>query len=125
MKRWLRFSAVGILGSGIQLGALAILLRFHIHYLIATALAIETALLHNFAWHRVWTWAGMQGSLWRFHLSNGLISLLSNLLLMRLFTGQLGWPPVPSNLFAIALTSLLNFAMASRWVFGGYHVRQE
>jgi putative flippase GtrA len=36
---------------------------------------------------------------------------------MRLMSGALGWPPVPSNLVAIALTSLLNFAMASRWVF--------
>ncbi len=130
MKRWLRFNAVGILGAGIQLAVLTVIVRLHIHYLIATAIAIETALLHNYAWHRRWTWgseirAGRTGSLWRFHTSNGLTSLISNLLLMRLFTGALAFPPVLSNLAAITLTSFLNYALASRWVFAqpGYHVK--
>ncbi len=123
MKHWLRFNAVGILGAGIQLAVLALMLRLHIHYLVATAVAIELALLHNYAWHRRWTWAGRTGSLWRFHLSNGLISLVCNLLLMRLFTGALGLPPVPSNLVAITLTSFLNFAFAAKWVFA--HLQGE
>jgi putative flippase GtrA len=93
------------------------MLRLHIHYLVATVLAIEVALLHNYVWHRFWTWAGHGGSLWRFHLSNGLISFVSNLLLMRWFTGALHFPPVPSNLAAIAATSLLNYAFALKWVF--------
>jgi putative flippase GtrA len=47
---------------------------------------------------------------------------------MRLFTGAIGWLPVPSNLAAITVTSVLNFFMALRWVFApsaraGYHVR--
>ena len=119
MKRWLRFNAVGVMGAGVQLAALSLLLRLHVHYLIATAIAIETALLHNFVWHRWWTWADRRGSLWRFHISNGLLSLVSSLLLLRLFTGALGLPPVPSNLVAITLTSFLNFALASRWVYHG------
>jgi putative flippase GtrA len=123
-----RFNLVGIMGAGVQLGALALLLRLHIHYLVATAIALETAVLHNYVWHRRWTWSGERGSLRRFHLSNGLISLCSNLLLMRLFAGAMRLPPVPSNLAAITITSLLNFFMASRWVFApsaraGYHVR--
>jgi putative flippase GtrA len=117
MKRWLRFNAVGILGAGIQLAVLDVMLHFHVHYLLATAVAIEIALLHNYTWYRRWTWAGRAGSLWRFHASNGLISLVSNLLLMRLFTGAMGLPPVPSNLAAITLTSFLNYALASTWVF--------
>ena len=133
MKRWLRFNAVGILGAGIQLALLALMVRLHIHYLIATAIAIEIALLHNYAWHRRWTWgsdtrAGRPGSIWRFHASNGLISLICNLLLMRLFTGAMAFPPVPSNLAAITLTSFLNYALASKWVFAhleqpGYDVK--
>jgi putative flippase GtrA len=121
MRRWFRFNAVGILGAGVQLGMLALLLRIHVQYLVATAIALETALLHNYVWHRRWTWPDEKrdktGSLWRFHVSNGLVSLASNLLLMRLFTGAMALPPVPSNLAAIALTSLLNYAIASRWVF--------
>ena len=127
MKRWMRFNAVGVIGAGVQLGVLALLVRLHVQYLVATAMAIEVALLHNYVWHCRWTWAGEGGRLWRFHLSNGLISLCSNLLLMRLFTGAMGWLPVPANLTAITITSLLNFLLASRWVFAsapraGYHV---
>jgi putative flippase GtrA len=127
VKRWLQFNAIGVIGTGVQLGVLELLLRLHVQYLVATAIATEVALLHNYVWHCRWTWTGEGGSLWRFHLSNGLISLCSNLLLMRLFTGAMGWPPIPSNLAAITITSLLNFFMASRWVFAsagrpGYHV---
>lgn len=122
MKRWLRFNAVGIMGAGIQLAALTLMLRFRfrVHYLVATALAIEAALLHNYIWHRLWTWAGQEGSLWRFHLSNGLISFVSNLLLMRWFAGSLHFPPVPSDLAAIVLTSFLNYFLALKWVFAQF-----
>ncbi len=117
MKRWIRFNAVGILGAGVQLAVLAVMLRLHVYYLVATVLAIEVALLHNYIWHRRWTWAGQGGSLLRFHLSNGLISFVSNLLLMRLFIGRLHLPPIPSNLGAIVLTSFLNYLFAAKWVF--------
>lgn len=93
------------------------MLRLRIHYLVATALAIEAAVLHNYTWHRLWTWAGQEGSLWRFHLSNGFISFVSNLLLMRWFAGSLHFPPVPSNLAAIVVTSFLNYFLALKWVF--------
>ncbi len=127
MKTWLRFNAVGIMGAGVQLAVLALLLRFRMNYLLATPLAIEAAVLHNYTWHCRWTWAGHRGGLWRFHLSNGLLAMISNLILMRIFAGAFGLPPVPSNLAAISLTSFANFALASRWVFAhragpGYHV---
>ena len=53
----------------------------------------------------------------RFHLANGLISVMSNLIWMRIFTGWLGVPPIPANLMAIALTSVVNFLFSERWVF--------
>ncbi len=84
--KWLKFNIVGIIGAGVQLASLALLLGFHVQYLVATAVGIELALLHNYAWHRRWTWGGetrKTGSFWRFHLSNGLLSLGCNLLLMR------------------------------------------
>jgi putative flippase GtrA len=117
MIRWVRFNAVGILGAGIQLAVLWLMLRLRVNYLVATAIALETAVLHNYVWHRLWTWRGQPGSLWRFHLSNGLGALVCNLALMRLFTGSMGFKPIPSNLAAIILTSFLNFALASKWVF--------
>ena len=96
---------------------LALLTKAHVYYLAATALAVEAAVLHNYFWHVKWTWAGRRGSLLRFHLANGLVSIASNLLLMRIFTGGFGWPVLPANLLAIALTSVLNFVVGDRWVF--------
>lgn len=88
-----------------------------VHYLIATALAVEAAILNNFFWHVRWTWRDRHPSLWRFHVANGGVSLISNLILMRLFTGWLGIPPEPANLLAIVLTSFVNFFLGDRWVF--------
>ena len=52
MTRWLKFNAVGVLGAGVQLCVLAALHRWGVHYLLATALAVESAVLHNYLWHR-------------------------------------------------------------------------
>ena len=119
-RRWLKFGAVGLVGVGVQLAVLALLTKCGVNYLVATALAVEIALLHNYAWHRRWTWAdrdASSGRLLRFHLANGLVSLVSNLIWMRVLTGALGVPAVPANLAAIGATSLLNFALGDRWVF--------
>jgi len=117
MVRWLKFNAVGLVGVAVQLCVLTLLVKLGVHYLVATALAVEAAVLQNYYWHTRWTWKGRAGSLWRFHLANGLISVVSNLLWMRLFTGWLEIPPVPANLMAIALTSVANFFFGDRWVF--------
>ena len=132
LLRWIKFNAVGILGAGVQLAILTLLVKLGLHYLVATAVAVETAVLHNYAWHVRWTWmdratfdsaelvrkgdAGC-GRLWRFHLANGLVSMCSNLALMRVFTGWLGMAVLPANLLAIGLTSILNFVLGDRWVF--------
>jgi putative flippase GtrA len=115
--RWVRFNAVGLMGVVVQLAGLALLTRLGMNYLIATGLAVEMAILHNYWWHKRWTWKGRASSLWRFQVSNGLLSLASNLVLMRVFTGWAGLPVVPANLLAIGCASLLNFWVSERWVF--------
>ncbi len=117
MKTWLRFNAVGVGGAALQVALLWSLQHSGVHYLLATAVAVEAALLHNFFWHVRWTWRDRQPSLLRFHLANGVVSIVSNLLWMRLFTGWLGMPVAPANALAIILTSLVNFALGERWVF--------
>ncbi|MEZ5353621.1 MAG: GtrA family protein [Bryobacteraceae bacterium] len=127
LTRWLKFNAVGAIGIGVQLAALALLTSgFGLHYLAATALAVEAAVIHNFVWHEYWTWRPADRSplqaarrLLRFNLTTGLVSILSNLFLMRLLVGWLGLPYLPANLIAIAVTNLANFAMAEYLVFGG------
>jgi putative flippase GtrA len=124
MLRFLRFNGVGILGFAVQLAVLGGLVRLGVHYLAATAVAVEVAVLHNFAWHERWTWRdrpACPGSrarrLWRFHASNGMISLAGNLVLMRVLVGVLGLPAIAANLLAVVLCSLLNFSASDRFVF--------
>ena len=124
LRRWLKFNAVGVMGIVVQLAALAFLKSLlHIQYLIATALAVEMAVLHNFAWHERWTWKertgkeGMFLRLLRFNLTTGGVSILSNLLLMRLLVGQFHLPLLVANLLSIGATSLANFALSELFVF--------
>ena len=102
MVRWIKFNVVGILGAGVQLAVLTLLVKLGLNYLVATVVAVETALLHNYVWHVRWTWKERRESrlaaLWRFQCSNGLVSILSNVVLMRVFTGWAGWPAAPANL---------------------------
>jgi putative flippase GtrA len=94
-------------------------------YLPATAIAVESAVLHNFVWHERWTWlertklntSGMLRRLFRFHVANGLISIAGNLLLMWLFVSRLHLHYFAANLIAIALCSILNFLASDRLVF--------
>ena len=55
--RWLKFNLVGALGIPVQMGAFAVFFSaLHLNYMVATALAVETAVLHNFVWHERYTW---------------------------------------------------------------------
>jgi putative flippase GtrA len=121
VKRFGRFGAVGVLGAAVQLAVLEALRRAGLHYLAATALAVEAALLHNFCWHLGWTWRDRAGGwprrLVRFHISNGLVSVVVNLALMRLLAGALGVPAVAANLMAIGAASVANFLAADYFVF--------
>jgi len=123
---WLRFNAVGLIGIGVQLLALTLLKSvLGLNYLAATVLAVEAAVLHNFVWHERWTWVertrlsegGVLGRLIRFHLSNGLISIGGNLLLMWLFVSRLHLHYFLANIVAIGTCSIVNFLASDHLVF--------
>ena len=44
LKRWLKFSMVGVMGVGVQLGVLATLTSLGLHYLVATVQAHRAGL---------------------------------------------------------------------------------
>lgn len=99
-------------------------MRLGAHYLAATAIAVELTVLHNFWWHERWTWRDRPADprirlhrLWRFHATNGLVSLIGNLVLMRLLVGLAGMPPLAANLLAVLTCSLINFTASDRLVF--------
>jgi putative flippase GtrA len=139
IARWGKFNLVGMVGMAVQLGALALLNHLAPgHYMLATAAAIEITLLHNFVWHLHFTWRdrfptlntksvfrmgrpgdrlALAGHLIRFHLSNGLISLVGNLALMPLLVESARIPVVAANAIAILCCSIVNFFLGDQWAF--------
>ena len=126
LLRWCKFNLVGGIGIAVQFTALFLLKEVvHFNYLAATAIAVETAVVHNFVWHERFTWvdrtkldrACCLRRFLRFNLSNGGVSILGNLALMRLLFGQAHLNYLLANLLAIALCSLANFLISEAWVF--------
>ena len=138
MSRAARFVGVGAAGFVLQALMLQVLVAAGLPYLLATALAVEGAILHNFVWHERWTWAdrvvthgaglkgrhydvpSRHGRLVRFARFNGataFISIVGNVALMGVFVGRLRVPLIAANLLAVATLSVLNFVSADRLVF--------
>lgn len=122
--RWGKFNAVGVMGMVLQLTALAVFERcIPGHYLLASAAAVELAILHNFVWHLRYTWRDRSEEsaplvqLIRFHLSNGLVSMIGNLVILRFLVQQVRIPVLIADSIAILCCSLINFCLGDRWVF--------
>ncbi len=124
--RWIKFSAVGWLGVSVQLTMLTLLAgRLEMHYLVATALAVQCAILNNFFWHERWTW-GDRGLLsapgrWqrflRFNATSGTLSILGNVVFMSIYVGQFGLHYLVGSIASIASCTILNFVISDRLVF--------
>ena len=150
LLRWCKFNAVGGMGIAVQFAALFLLKGvLHFNYLVATAIAVEAAVLHNFAWHERFTWAdrtksgqtesdpknldqmelGLSERQWRrslsrllrFHLTNGFVSIVGNLTLMKVMLGRGHMNYLLANAIAIAWCSLANFLVSETWVFQQEH----
>jgi len=93
----------------------------HLDYLIATALAVETAVVHNFLWHERFTWAERAGDgfarFLKFNLTTGLFSIAGNLALMKLLVGLGHVNYLLANGITIAACSAVNFLVSDGFVF--------
>jgi putative flippase GtrA len=135
-RRFGVFLAVGWLGFALQLAVLALLVSsVGWSWLPATVVAVELAVIHNFLWHERVTWrdrnttldsARLGGQAFsrfvRFNVTTGLTSIAGNVVLMGVYAGLLGVPPVAANVAAVATMSVLNFVVADRWVFAAVFV---
>src|SRR5712691_12788797 len=115
--RWLKFNFVGLIGIGVQLLALALLKSgLHLNYLLATALAVETAVVHNFLWHERFTWAdrtgGGLGRFLKFNLTAGALSLTGNVVWMKVLAGLGHMNYLLANGITITACSVLNFLVS-------------
>jgi putative flippase GtrA len=127
MFRWIKFNVVGALGFALQSGALFAFthMAHRVDYLLATAAAVELAVLNNFLWHQRWTWRDrptptLRGTLRRlakFNITNGLVSLTGNLVLMSILVGQASLPVVGASVVSVAACALINFLLADRIAF--------
>jgi len=127
--RWLKFNAVGGIGIVVQLVVLAVLkVAFHFDHLGATALAVETAVIHNFFWHQRFTWfdrisldrartGDALARFLKFNLSTGAFSIIGNLSLMELLVGVVHLHYLVANMITISACSIVNFLVSDRWVF--------
>jgi putative flippase GtrA len=123
-RHFLRFNAAGALGILIQLACLHLLVGLGLHYVVATALAVVAAVIHNFFWHWKWTWAdrGLPASraavaFSHFAIGNGVVSMVGNVLAMPLLVGRVGLGLTTANLMAITACGLANFWIADRLAF--------
>lgn len=92
---------------------------------VATALAVEMAVLHNFAWHERFTWKDrcsvhwmeVAGRLLRFNLTTGMISLLGTTAIVKYLVSAHHLPVLIANVVAIPCCSMLNFLASDLIVF--------
>ena len=123
--RWIVFLAVGTIGFIAQLTALwALTNRLGFHYLSATVVATELAILLNFLGHECWTWADRPAGateavarLLRFNLTNGAISIAGGAVIMPVLIemGRVNY--LLANVVAVGVCSVANFIAADRIVF--------
>jgi putative flippase GtrA len=122
--RVVRFNAVGAAGMGVQLSALWLLADVaHVHYMVATPVAVGLAVVHNFIWHWWWTWhdradaSVLAAAFVRFAAANGVVSLAGNLGVMATLVSGAHVEPVVANGVAIGVCGLLNFWLGHTFVF--------
>lgn len=121
LTRWGKFHAVGLGGSILQVSVLALLTGgLRGNYVLATGLAVEAAIVHNYLWHERYTWADRSGKRWRFlkfNLTTGTFSIAGNIGMMSLLVGKLHFHYLPSSVICIAVCSTANFLLSDRFVF--------
>ncbi len=125
LRRFVRFCLVGGSGVLVNMGLLWFFTEVAgLYYLVASAIAVEFAVINNFLWNDTWTFrdrCSAGGHMrWRRFLKFNLVSLAGlciNVSLLWLFTSHLGVYYLLSNLVGIAAATMWNFLVNSRWTW--------
>ena len=120
-----KFMTAGAAGFVLQIASVAVLIALNVQYLLATALAVELAIVVNFLWHERWTWQDRParnarerwGRLARYNAMTGITSVAGSLLLTVLLVESLAMSPVLANMVSVVALGALNFAGAETLVF--------
>ncbi len=123
--RILAFNVVGLVGFGVQTAALWLLVHVGgVPAVVAAAIAVETAVVHNFICHWCWTWSDRVAGrheflvrLLRFNVTNGAVSLVVNVALMAWLERGLGVHYLVANVAGVLCGAVANFILGDRVVF--------
>lgn len=124
VRRFGVFNLVGFSGFLLQLALLSVLTRgFAWHDTVATAVAIEAALLHNFVGHTRWTWRDRRlgqmplGRRLARYQAAKTVTLAANLALTAWLVRATPLPLELANIAAVIAMSSVNYAISDRWLF--------
>lgn len=122
--RLARFWGVGVLGFVVQSATIVSLADgLGLALPLATGAAVSAALVHNFIWHRRWTWADRRDAasvptaFARFVAANGAVSLVGNVIVVTMLAGWFDMPTIIANACAVGLSSVVNFLLGDAVVF--------
>ena len=123
--RFVRFNAVSAVGFAVQIATVVLLTRWlALPDVAATGAGVAAAVVHNFLWHRRWTWAdrpaepaGAIARFVRFAAANGAVSIAGNLLIVAVIIQATTVDVVVANALAVVLCGLLNYRLSDRVVF--------
>ena len=126
VMRLLRFSVAGLIGFLVQVAALWLLVSFTtMHYVPATIVAVELAILINFVWHDRWTWRDRpvpsERERWvrlaRFNALTGLTSIAGSVMVTAVLVELFSLSPIVANVISVMALGAFNFAGANTLVF--------
>jgi dolichol-phosphate mannosyltransferase len=119
---FIAFASVGAMGVVVNSLVLLALREWGgVPYLLASAIAIEAAIVHNFALNERWTFhprrrCGRLSRFGRFQIvSFGGMAI--NMIVLWLLHGGLRWPLIPSNLLGIAGAVMYNYVTNRLWTW--------
>ena len=123
LKRFIKFSVVGLSGTVVNMSVYAIAVQSGLYYMAAAVVSFLFAVTNNFYWNFHWTFKGqaaersLRNKYFRF-LGFSVINLGVNLLLLGFFVENMDMDKTLAQLLAIGTVSILNFAMNARFTFG-------
>jgi putative flippase GtrA len=121
--RFARFLVAGAGGFIVQVGVLAALTQLlRMHYIAATVVAVEAAIVVNFAWHQKWTWRdrGPHDAMSRFLRYNALTavtSIMGTVVVTTFLVETVSMNPIVANSISVIVLGALNFVGSDRFVF--------
>jgi putative flippase GtrA len=125
IRRFVRFAAAGAGGFAVQIAIVGALTNTPgVHYLVATVIAVEAAILLNFYCHQRWTWSDRAwgpptARLIRFNALTATTSILGSLVVTALLVESLSISPVLGNILSVVSLSIVNFICSDKLVFRG------